>query len=202
METKKGFDLSSLDQRKTLWLVLAINLALTTGFAIGAVIADSSSLLANALDNAGDSAVFVISLIALSHGPKWKIGAARVSGVLLLVFAAGVLADAVRRAMGGSEPLGQTIMIMGISGAIANALCLWLLMRLRHKDVNLRAATTFSFNDFASNGGVVIAGGLVLWTGSAWPDLLLGVAVAAISTKGGIDILRDAQCETALGSAK
>lgn len=202
METKKGFDLSSLDQRKTLWLVLAINLALTTGFAIGAVIADSSSLLANALDNAGDSAVFVISLIALSHGPKWKIGAARVSGVLLLVFAAGVLADAVRRVMGGSEPLGQTIMIMGISGAIANALCLWLLMRLRHKDVNLRAATTFSFNDFASNGGVVIAGGLVLWTGSAWPDLLLGVAVAAISTKGGIDILRDAQCETALGSAK
>ena len=187
------FDPRDLGHRRTLVLVLALNLALTAGFAMGGFVGDSSALLANALDSASDSLVFVISLLALSRGDAWKRGAARVSAATLLLFAAGILADAVRRYFGGSEPLGQTIMVMGVIGAIVNALCLWLLLRLKNKDVNLRAAATFSLNDFASNGGIFVAGGLVLWSGSNWPDLLVGVAVAAIAIKGAVDILRDAR---------
>lgn len=179
--------------RRTLWIVLGLNVALTAGFAFAGIVGDSSALLANSLDSASDSFVFAISLVALGRSGAWKRGAARVSGVTLLLFAAGILADAVRRYFMGSEPLGPTIMVMGAIGAAVNALCLWLLVRLRHKDVNLRAATTFSFNDFASNGGIFVAGGLVLWTGANWPDLLVGAAVAAVAVKGGVDILRDAQ---------
>jgi Co/Zn/Cd efflux system component len=67
------------------------------------------------------------------------------------------------------------------------------LIRRQHSgDVNMKAAETFSFNDFASNGGILVAGALVLWLGQAWPDLVVGVLVAAIALKGGVDILRDA----------
>jgi len=184
--------LSSGQARRTLWIVLILNVALTVGFAVGGIIGDSSSLLANAVDGASDSAVFAISLFALSHGAAWKRVAARVSGVTLLVFAAGIFVDAVRRYFGGSEPLGATILILGAVGAIVNGLCLWLLVRLREKDVNLRAATTFSFNDFASNGGIFVAGGLVMWTGSNWPDLVVGALVAIVAVFGGVEILRDA----------
>ena len=59
----------------------------------------------------------------------------------------------------------------------------------------LRAATTFSFNDFISNGGMLVAGGLVLWLGSNWPDLIVGVMTALIAIKGGIEILKDARAE-------
>jgi Co/Zn/Cd efflux system component len=192
---KRSPAFGDLSQRRTLAIVLALNLALTAGFAVTGMIGDSSALLANALDSASDSLVFAISLAALTRSGAWKRGAARVSGVTLLVFAAGVLVDTARRYFEGSEPLGPTIMMMGAVGAALNALCLWLLVRLRHKDVNLRAATTFSWNDFASNGGIFIAGGLVIWTGSNWPDLLVGAAVAAIAVNGGIDILRDAHGE-------
>ncbi|HEY5722378.1 MAG TPA: cation transporter [Allosphingosinicella sp.] len=185
------------DQRGTLWIVLILNLGLTAGFAAAGVIGDSSALLANALDNASDSLVFIISLLALGRGKSWKTGAARFCGVMLLLFAVGILADTIRRFLGGSEPLGPAIMIMGIIGAVVNALCLWLLVRLKGKDVNLRAATTFSFNDFASNGGIFVAGTLVMWTGSNWPDLVVGAAVAAIAVKGAIDIFRDAHEESA-----
>lgn len=193
----EGPDLDPNDrrQRRALVIVLALNLALTVGFAATGFIGDSSALIANALDSAADSLVFAISLLAIGRGKGWKTAAARVSGILLLVFAAGVLADTVRRYIGGSEPLGPTIMIMAIIGSVVNALCLWLLVRLKHKDVNLRAATTFSFNDFASNGGIFVAGGLVLWTGSNWPDLVVGAAVAAIALKGAFDILKDAHEE-------
>jgi hypothetical protein len=65
--------------------------------------------------------------------------------------------------------------------------CLRLLQRLKDPDVNLRAATTFSFNDFISNGGILIAGVLVLWLGTNWPDLLVGFATAIIAIKGGVE---------------
>ena len=192
-----NLDLSSAGHRRALWIVLILNVGLTAGFAIGGIIGDSSALLANALDSASDSLVFVISLVALGRSAVWKRGAARVAAVTLLLFAAGVLIDAVRRDLGGSEPLGLTIMVMGVIGAVVNALCLWLLARLRGKDVNLRAATTFSLNDFASNGGIFVAGGLVLWTGSNWPDLVVGVLVAIVAVVGGIRIFRDASSDAA-----
>ena len=71
-----------------------------------------------------------------------------------------------------------------------------LLQKLKQPDVNLRAATTFSFNEFIPNGGLLIAGALVLWLGTNWPDLLVGLATALIAIRGGIEILRDARTET------
>ena len=188
-------DPHSAEQRKTLWIVLLLNIAITIGFAIAGWIGDSSSLLANALDNASDSFVFVLSLAALNRSGAWKRTAARIAAFTLLALAVGVLVDGYRRFMYGSEPLGTAIIIMGLIGAVVNALCLWLLVRLKQKDVNLRAATTFSLNDFASNGGIFIAGALVIWTRENWPDLAMGAVVAAMAIYGGIEILRDASSD-------
>lgn len=193
--SEERLSLDTADKRRTLWIVLALNVALAAGFGITGALGDSSALIANGLDNASDALVYVISLLALTRPDHWKRAAARVSGVLLLVFAAGVLLDAVRRFLTGSEPLGPTMITMALIGALVNGICLWLLKRLEEPDVNLRAATTFSFNDFVSNGGIVVAGAVVLWTGQNWPDLVVGAAVAAIAIKGGIEILRDAADE-------
>lgn len=183
------------EQRRTLWIVLALNVALTLGFAATGLAGDSSALIANALDNASDSLVYVISLLALTRSEAWKHGAARLSGGLLLLFAAGVLLDAVRRYLTGSEPLGPAMIAMALVGGVVNAICVRLLNRVRQADVNMRAAQTFSFNDFVANAGIVVAGALVLWTQRAWPDLVVGVAVAVIAVKGGVDILRDVRRE-------
>jgi cobalt-zinc-cadmium efflux system protein len=180
------------ETRRTLWLVLWLNLALALGFGITGTFADSSALIANGLDNASDALVYAISLFALSRGIAWKVRAARLSGVLLLIFAVGVLIDVGRRYFQGSEPIGPTMMAMAFIAAIVNAVCLWRLRRLEQADVNLRAATTFSFNDFVSNGGILIAGLLVLWLDSNVPDLVVGLGTAIIAAIGGIRIIRDA----------
>jgi Co/Zn/Cd efflux system component len=103
-----------------------------------------------------------------------------------------VIVDAIRRYFEGSEPIGGMMMTMAAVAAVVNLLSLYLLKRLQNKDVNLRAATTFSINDFVSNGGVLLAGIVVIWTGANWPDLLVGIGVAGIALYGGVDILRDA----------
>ncbi len=187
--------LDSADKRKTLWIVLFLNAAIAAGFFATGWLADSSSLIANGLDNSSDAIVYAISLVALARPPAWKRAAARFSGIMLLIFAAGVLIDVGRRYLTGSEPFGPTMMIMAVIAAVVNLLSLRLLKRLQDKDVNLRAATTFSFNDFISNGGIIVGGALVIWTGQNWPDLLVGAGVAAIAIYGGIEILRDAHQE-------
>ena len=66
-------------ERRTLWIVLALNIGLAvTLFATGAF-GDSSALIANGLDNLSDSFVYAISLVALSRSPRWKRGAANVA---------------------------------------------------------------------------------------------------------------------------
>ena len=190
--SETNLDLSSSDKRRTLWIVLWLNVAMAIGFFTTGYVGDSSALLANGLDNTSDAVVYGLSLLALSRSRQWKRGAARFSGVMLLVFAGGVIADAIRRFIEGSEPGGIIMMAMAAVAAVVNLVSLYLLRRLKDKDVNLRAATTFSFNDFVSNGGIILAGIVVLVTGSNWPDLVVGVAVAAIAIYGGVDILRDA----------
>jgi cobalt-zinc-cadmium efflux system protein len=66
-----------------------------------------------------------------------------------------------------------------------------LLRRLHGNDVNMRAET-FSLSDFASNGGILVAGGLVMSLNQPWPDLVVGVLVAPLAITGGVEILRDA----------
>jgi cobalt-zinc-cadmium efflux system protein len=183
------------DERRTLWIVLLLNAAIAVGFFATGLIGDSSALIANGVDNLSDTAVYALSLIALSRGQTWKTRAASASGVMLLIFAGGILLDVGRRYIQGSEPIGPTMMVMSAVAAVVNYVCLRMLQRLGQKDVNLRAATTFSFNDFISNGGILIAGALVLWLGTNWPDLLVGLATALIAVKGGIEILRDARAE-------
>jgi len=189
------FELDSAEKRRTLWIVLWLNAALAVGFLFVGYFADSNALLANGLDNASDALVYILSLFALSRSRVWKRNAARLSGGLLLLFAAGVIADAIRRFLEGSDPGGIEMMAMAAIAAVVNLICLRLLQNLQQKDVNLRAATTFSFNDFVANGGIIVAGLVVMLTGANWPDLLVGVAVAGIAIYGGIDILRDAHMD-------
>ena len=182
-------------QRRTLLIVLILNALLFLGLGVGGILADSSALLANAVDNASDSVVYLISFVAIGRAASWKRGAARLSGILLLVFAAGVLIDVGRRWWFGTEPVGWTMMGLALVAAIVNLICLVLLRRDQSGDVNMEAAETFSLNDFASNGGILVAGGLVMWLDQAWPDLVVGMLVAAIAVKGGIEILRSASDE-------
>jgi cation diffusion facilitator family transporter len=185
----------SAQEKRTLWIVLTLNVAIAAAFLVSGAVGDSSALIANGLDNGSDAVVYSLSLIAFNRGQKWKTRAAAFSGVMLLIFAGGVLIDVARRYVQGSEPIGITMMTMSAVAAVVNYACLKMLQRIREPDVNMRAATTFSYNDFISNGGILIAGVLVWWLGTNWPDLLVGFATALIAIKGGIEILRDARRE-------
>ena len=74
-------------QRRILWIVLILNVAIALGFFGTGAFGDSSALIANGLDNTSDAFVYALSLFAMSRSGRWKRGAANVSGGLLILFA-------------------------------------------------------------------------------------------------------------------
>ncbi len=185
-------DAAQADQHRALWLVLLLNVGLAIAFGIAGVLADASALIANRLDNGSDGIVYGISLVALSRSQQWE-AAAGILGIMLLIFAVSVLIDVGRRYIQRSEPVGVTMITMSIVAAGINYYCLLVLPRLDKPNVNMRAATTLSFNDLISNGGIVVAGVIIYLTGANWPGLLVGFGTALIALKGHLEILRDAR---------
>lgn len=179
--------------RNALLIALVLNVGLAAGLFLTGLLARSSGLLANGLDNTSDAAVYGISLFAMNRGEIWRVRAAQLSGVMLLVLAVGVLFEVIRRFFSGAEPIGSAIIVMSIVAAAINILSLKVLSSHRGASVNLRAAWTFSVNDLLSNFGLLIAGLLVMLLDQSWPDLVIGLAIALIATKGGIETLLDAR---------
>jgi Co/Zn/Cd efflux system component len=155
--------------------------------------AQSTALIADGLDMLADAMVYGVGLYAVGKSLLVKAHAARISGSLQVLLGLLVLVDIVRRLIVGSEPVSTLMMGMGFIALIANVTCLILIAKHREGEVHMRASWIFSKNDVIANLGVILAGGLVAWTGSRLPDLVIGLLVALIVIRGGILILQDAK---------
>ena len=72
--------------RKALWVALAINLLMFGVEIVSGLRSGSVSLLADAIDFAGDAANYGITLVVLSMGLVWRSRAAMVKGISMLAF--------------------------------------------------------------------------------------------------------------------
>ncbi|GAA5507894.1 cation transporter [Novipirellula caenicola] len=180
-------------QRKTLRMVLAINAAMFVAEIVAGLLASSTGLIADSLDMLADANVYAISLYAVGRSSSIRHKAATASGVLQVVLGISVLIEVVRRFIGGGEPIGAAMMGMGFVALIANAICLKLISRHKHGDINFRASYIFSANDVIANIGVIVSGLLVLLLGSQIPDLIIGIVIAAVVTRGGWQILTESK---------
>lgn len=178
-------------QRKTLWIVLAINFAffvleMTTG-----IISKSMGLVADSLDMLADALVYGMSLLAVGAAVTRKKKVAFYSGILQMILAVLGLSEVIRRFLGFEMmPDFQAMIGISILALMANAVCLWLLYRTQSKDAHMRASIIFSANDVIINFGVIVAGLLVWWLNNSLPDLIIGIIVFLIVIRGAVRILK------------
>jgi Co/Zn/Cd efflux system component len=177
-------------ERRTLGLVLAINAAMfVVELSVGWV-AQSTGLIADSLDMLADAGVYGLSLYAVGRAARLKLRAAHASGFLQAALALGALADVTRRLVVGSAPEAPAMVGVSLLALAANVSSLLLVSRHRDGGAHMRASVIFSTNDVLANLGVIAAGALVALTGSRYPDLAVGAAVALLVLSGGVRILR------------
>ena len=85
--------------------------------------------------------------------------------------------------------------LFSVLGLAANSICLLLLWRHRHEDVNMSSVWECSRNDIASNISVFIAAGAVWLTGSGWPDIAIAVALTLFLMRSAIRVISSAMVE-------
>jgi Co/Zn/Cd efflux system component len=189
------FDGASPAYRRVLAWVIAINLLGFGVVAVGAVLAGSASLAANTLDFAADAATYALSLWAIGKSTKVRAGAALFKGGSLAVMAVAILGFAVWRAVSGTTPDAAAISGLGLFGAAANLVAAILLMRYREGDANVRSVWLCTRNDLIQCGAVAATGFVVALTGSRWPDLAVGVLLAAVFLRSAWQITSQARAE-------
>lgn len=170
------------------WL-LAINALMFGVELVAGLIAQSTGLMADSLDMLADAVVYGLALYAVGRSVKLQAQAAQVAGVLQLMLAVGVLAEVGRRFVFGSEPESMLMIAIAFLALIANVACLILISKHRNAGAHMKASWIFSANDVLINAGVMVAGGLVAWTGSHYPDLLIGTMIGLIVLNGARRIL-------------
>jgi len=180
-------------QRRVLRVVLWINVTMFLVESAAGLLAHSTALLADSVDMLGDAIVYGFSLYVVARGPVWQARGALLKGVIMAAFGAGVLAEVALKLIGGAVPVAQTMGAIGALALAANVVCLALLWPRRTDDVNMRSAWTCSLNDVAGNVGVLLAGVGVALTGRAWPDIAVGLLIAALFATSAVAVMREAR---------
>ena len=181
------------EQRRTLWIALALNATMFVAEVAAGVLANSTGLIADGLDMLADASAYAIALVAVGRSASFKANAAMSSGVLLLLLGLGVIVDVARRFMSG-EPLEGLWMIVVAKVALAvNATVLRLLSKQRQDEVHIRATWIFTRADVVANVAVIVAGLAVFLTGIRYFDLVVGGLIGLYVTKEAIEILNEAR---------
>jgi cation diffusion facilitator family transporter len=184
-----------LRQGRVLVVVLAVNLVMfCVEFAAG-LFSGSTALLADSLDMLGDSFVYGFSLLVLHQSLGWRARAAFAKGLIMAAFGVGVLLEAGLSLRAGVPPLAPTMMAVGTLALVANGYCFLLLWRHRTDDINLRSTWLCSRNDLIANSAVLVAAGLVAWSDSLWPDVVVGIGIAILFLRTAAVVLRESLAE-------
>ena len=172
---QKEIDVRALQarQRRTLIIVLVINVATFVLMVVAALHGRSSSLLSGGLDNFGDALTYALSLAVVGASQRAKARVALVKASLILAAAIAVAVQIGWRLGHPAVPLFETIGMAALLNLAANGLCLYLLFPYRRGDVNMASAWECSHND-VWEGFAVLAAAVGVWLfGTGWPDLIV-----------------------------
>jgi len=178
--------------RRVLQVVLWINAAMFLAELAAGLIAHSTALVADSVDMLGDAIVYGFSLYVIGRGPAWQARGALLKGGIMAAFGAGVLVEVVAKLARGLTPEASIMWTVALAALVANGSVLALLSRHRGDDINMRSAWLCSRNDVIANAGVLVAALGVGLSGSAWPDVLIGLAIAALFVLSAVGVIRQA----------
>ena len=179
-------------QRRTLRVVLAINAVMFVVIAGAAIHSGSTALLADSLDNFGDALTYGLSLYAVARGTNTKAKVALFKGLLILAAALVVLAQIASKIISPAVPIFEVMGLFSLIGLAANSVCVFLLWRHRHEDVNMSSVWECSRNDIASNISVFLAAGAVWLTDSGWPDIVVALALFILLLRSAMRVISSA----------
>lgn len=188
-------------------LAFAIAVALNLGFTLCqifyAFLADSMSLMADAIHNFGD----VFGLI-LAWGANWLLSrparqrysygykkttvlAALTNALILVATSALITYESIYKLLHLSHINEMMVIIVALIGIFINGGTALLFMKGAHHDLNIKSAFLHLLGDALISLGVVVSAILIYYTQWLWLDPIMGLLIVLIILIGTWGLLRD-----------
>jgi Co/Zn/Cd efflux system component len=191
-----GHPSPSQSLRRRVAIVAALNLGyfgieFTVALAIGSV-----SLFADSVDFLEDASINLLILAALGWGPRMRARVGMVLAAIILVPGLATLWTAWDKFWVPVAPDPVSLSLAGAGALAVNLTCAFLLTRYRHHGGSLtKAAFLSARNDAIANVAIVGAGLVTAVTLSAWPDLIVGLGIAAMNADAAREVWEAARDE-------
>jgi Co/Zn/Cd efflux system component len=180
--------------RSTIRLVAILNLGyFGVEFAVALAIG-SVSLFADSIDFLEDASVNFLIVVALGWTARNRARLGMILAGILLAPAVATLWTAWDKFMAPLPPAPLPLSLAGGGALVVNLVCALMLVRYRHHSGSLTKAAFLSARNDALANIAIVAAGLVtafVWA-SAWPDLIVGLAIAAMNADAAREIWRAA----------
>jgi cobalt-zinc-cadmium efflux system protein len=177
-----------------------IGILLNTGFIVLEVLygffANSLALLADAAHNASDVIGLFLAWIAVFLSKKRPssrytyglrsstILAALANAIILVIACLSIAWDAFFRFTNPQPVSGMTVMVIAGIGVLINGVTAWLFMSGRKTDLNIEGAFLHMASDALVSLGVLVTGGLILFTKWYWVDPALSILISILILVG------------------
>jgi Co/Zn/Cd efflux system component len=182
--------------RRILQLVALLNAAYF-GFEFAVALAIGSvSLLADSIDFLEDASVNILILMALGWSAARRAQVGMALAVILLIPGLATLWTAWNKLQLPLPPAPVPLSAVGAGALIVNLTCALMLVRYREHHGSLtRAAFLSARNDVLANIAIVVAGLLTAYSHSLWPDMIVGLAIAAMNAGAAREVWQAARSE-------
>jgi len=186
---------------------LRIALALILGFmaaeVVTGIVADSLALLSDAAHMLTDAAAIGLSLVAIRlagrpAGGRMTFGFKRVeilsaqaNGITLLVLAAIIAIEGVRRLVDPPAVDGALVLAVALAGIVVNLTATAVLAVANRRSLNVEGSFQHLLTDLFAFIGTAIAATVILLTGFDQADAIASLLVAGLMLRSAIGLLRD-----------
>jgi len=182
--------------RRVVLIVALLNLSyfgveIAVALAIGSV-----SLFADSIDFLEDASVNGLILLALGWSARNRARVGMALAGILLVPGLATLWTAWSKFTHPAAPDPSSLTLTGLGALAVNLSCAFLLVRYRaHSGSLTKAAFLSARNDALANVGIIAAGLVTVLFRSAWPDLIVGIAIAVMNADAARAVFRAARRE-------
>ncbi|MBB3545542.1 cation transporter [Rhizobium sp. BK399] len=183
--------------RKVVIIVALLNLAYFFVEVAVALSIGSVSLFADSVDFLEDASINLLIGLALGWSARQRAKVGMVLATIILVPGLATFWVAYGRFMDQTPPESFALSLTGFGAMLVNLACALMLTAFRHHRGSLtRAAFLSARNDVLANIAIIVAGFVkaFIWP-SAWPDLLVGLGIAAINANAAWEVWEAAREE-------
>ncbi len=160
----------------------------------------SVSLFADSVDFLEDASINLLIAVALGWTVIARARLGMVLAGILLVPGLATLWMAWHKLLAPVPPAPVALSLVGAGALVINLTCAIILARVRSHGGSLtRAAFLSSRNDALANIAIIATGPVTTYTRSGWPDLIVGLAIAALNAGAAREVWQAARSEHSAG---